>query len=345
MQRGRPNAYLPGGMYPVLFEIPGLGIPLRSFGVLVASGFLFAVWLWGKFLVSYGKDPKEDPARGSQVGVWILVGVLGGARLFYVGVEISRYLNADTTENVQAYLDAEDRGSHAAKMILDAPEDLERAQQLSIGYDLLHDPIQILFIWRGGLVMYGGFLGAVLLGMWASRKNGLDPWNAADTGLVCGFFGQAIGRWGCLLVGDDYGSVVPEKYQDLPFPITITVPSRDWLTQNPESLFAPELADKVLWATQPWMSVNAAMVGLVGWLVLKRRKWVGQVTAVVVIHYAITRFLIEMFRGDDVRGVWFDGALSTSQLLSIPGVLLGVFMLLRRVGSGTPPERERLAAS
>ena len=332
-------------MHPVLFEIPGLGFPLRSFGVLVAAGFLFAVWLWGKALARYGHDPAEDPNRGSQVGVWILIGVLGGARLFYVGVEVAGYLAADPSEAVQAYLEADERGPHAARLAMEAPEELERAQNLSIGYDLLHDPLQIFAIWRGGLVMYGGFLGAVLLGMWSARKQGLDPWNALDTGLVCGFFGQAIGRWGCLLVGDDYGSVVGEAYRDLPFPLTVTVPSREWLSQNPESLFPAELSGEVLWATQPWMSINAFLVGLVGWMVLRRRRWVGQVSAVIVIHYAISRFVIEGFRGDAVRGVWFGGALSTSQLLSIPGLLLGLFLLFRRVGSGDPPERARSSAA
>jgi len=162
-------------MHPVLFEIPGLGFPLRTFGVLVASGFLFAVWLWGKYLTRFGRDPEGDPARASQVGVWLLVGVLGGARLFYVGVEVTRYLSADTTPGIESYLGATDRGTVARRLALEAPDELERAQELSIGHDLLHDPIQILFLWRGGLVMYGGFLGAVLLGSWAARRHGLDP--------------------------------------------------------------------------------------------------------------------------------------------------------------------------
>jgi len=145
-------------------------------------------------------------------------------------------------------------------------------------------------------------------------------------------------------VGDDYGSLVPESARHLPFPITLTVPDGAWLASHPESLFSPDLAGKVLWATQIWMSVNALVIGLVALLVLRHRRWVGQVTAVVVMHYALTRFLIEFFRGDEVRGIWFGGTLSTSQLLSIPGFALGLFLFLRRVGSGTPPEAARQPA-
>lgn len=329
-------------MHPVLFEIPGLGFPLRTFGVLVAAGFLLAVGLWGRFLARYGRDPENDPARGSAVGLWILVGVLGGARLFYVGVEVTRYLAAEKTPGIERYLDARpaERPRVAGELTAaQATGELDRARELAVGHDLLHDPIQVLFVWRGGLVMYGGFLGAVLLGCWAARRQGLDPWNALDTGLVCGFFGQAVGRWGCFFVGDDYGSVVPERFHGLPFPLTLTVPSREWLAANPESLFPPELAGEVLWATQIWMSLNALVIALVAWWVLRHRRWVGQVAGVVVVHYALTRFAIEAFRGDSVRGVWFGGALSTSQLLSIPGALLGIWMLVRRTGSGAPPER------
>ena len=217
-------------------------------------------------------------------------------------------------------------------------KELEQARALAVGYDLLHDPIQILLVWRGGLVMYGGFFGAMLLGTWASRRKGLNPWNALDTGLICGFFGQAVGRWGCLLVGDDHGSVVPEQYESLPFPLTIQVPSLEWLQANPDSLFDHQLADQVLWATQPWMSINAALVALVGWWFLRRRRWMGQVAAVVLIQYTITRFIIESFRGDSVRGLWFNDTISTSQLIAIPGLLVGIYMYMRRVGGGPPPK-------
>ena len=61
---------------------------------------------------------------------------------------------------------------------------------------------------------------------------------------------------------------------------------------------------------------------------LKRRRYFGQVAGVVLIQYSITRAVIEMFRGDDVRGVWFGGAVSTSQLLAVVGVLAGLGILI-----------------
>ena len=107
------------------------------------------------------------------------------------------------------------------------------------------------------------------------------------------------------------------------------MPSLEWLQANPQSLFDHELAGKTLWAVQPWMSVNALVIAAVAYWMLKRRRWYGQVGALVAVHYAVTRFAIEAFRGDEIRGLWFGGALSTSQLLAIPVALTGLFFLVK----------------
>jgi prolipoprotein diacylglyceryltransferase len=74
------------------------------------------------------------------------------------------------------------------------------------------------------------------------------------------------------------------------------------------------------------MSLNALMVAGVGYLVLRHRRWMGQAAAVILVHYSIGRFIIEAFRGDAVRGVWF-GGISTSQLVAIPTALFGIWLL------------------
>ena len=282
-------------MYPILFEIPGLGFPLRSFGALVALGFLLGSFLLGRMAARYGDDPARDPDRYAKVTVWVLVGVIAGARLLYVVVEVAKELSG--------------------------PGD-----PMSAGRLFLDSPLHVFAFWEGGLVMYGGFLGAVLLGLWSARREGLRPLHALDLGLIPGFVGLAVGRVGCLLVGDDHGSVVPDSLRDLPFPLVIHVP--DPLPVH--SLFERELAGQVLWATQPWMTINALLLATIGWLILRRRKYVGQVTVWMVLLYSVTRFTIEHFRGDAVRGIWFGGALSTSQLIAVVSGAVALVVMLRR---------------
>src|SRR5262245_26228395 len=324
-------------MHPVLFRVPGLDFPLRTFGALVACGILFGIWVWGKLLARYGNDPKQDPERGSNVALWLVVGILVGARLFYVGVEVTRYLTADLSDAQVAYLAGKERGPTSTL----TPEEMAAANKVAVGYEFLHDPFKILLIWQGGLVMYGGLVGGILFGLYAARKHGLNPWNGLDTGLLCGFIGLVLGRVGCLLVGDDYGSVVPAAWEQSwrPIhlanggeigPLTIRVPSLEWLNQNKESLFDHDLAGKVLWATQPWMSLNALLIALVGWIWLKNRHHYGVPAALMLVQYAVCRFTIEAFRGDEVRGLWFGGKISTSQLVSVLVLGTGLWLFVKR---------------
>ena len=286
-------------MHPILFEIPGLGLPIRSFGVMLALGFVVGAHLWSRLAGKYGDDPENDPARVSQLVLWTLIGVVGGARFMYVVVEITKHLVAD------------------------APS------VTSPGARYLADPLSILFIWQGGLVMYGGMLGAAGLGLIKARKYGLRPFEVLDTALVSAFVGQAIGRIGCLLVGDDYGSIVPERFKDLPFPLTIRVPEMSELA--PESLFLnaePPVAGETLWAAQIWMSVNALLLAIIGYRILRNRRYAGQGSLWLFLLYTITRSIIEVFRGDTLRGVWI-GGLSTSQLVSIPIAVIAIALLWR----------------
>jgi phosphatidylglycerol:prolipoprotein diacylglycerol transferase len=293
-------------MHPYLFSIPlpFLEEPfhLRSFGVLVACGFLFGAHVLQRLVARYGDDPEGDPERVSAVLMWILIGVFGGARLMYVTVEILR--------------------------------------ESPVGQSYLEDPLSILFFWEGGLVMYGGLAGGILAGVLKGRAVGLRVVHVLDMAMVATFAAQAIGRVGCLMVGDDYGRRVPEAYRDLPFPITVHVP--DPLPEG--SLFGAANAGEVLWATQAWMSLNALLLALVAYWLFRRRAYPGQTTLLVVLLYAIGRYSIEVFRGDEVRGMWFDGAMSTSQLISVAGGLAALVLLVRNRGRREDPPRARVAA-
>jgi len=294
-------------MHPYLFSlpVPFLDEPfhLRSFGVLVACGFLFGAQVLQRLVGRYGDDPEGDPERISAVLMWILIGVFGGARLMYVVVEILR------------------------------------GSQVGQGY--LDDPLSILFFWEGGLVMYGGLAGGITAGVLKGRAVGLRVIHVLDMAMVATFAAQAIGRVGCLMVGDDYGRRVSEAHRDLPFPITVRVP--DPLPEG--SLFGAANAGEVLYATQAWMSLNALLLALVAYWLFRRRAYPGQTTLLVVLLYAIGRYTIEIFRGDEVRGMWFDGAMSTSQLISLVGGLVALVLLVKNRGRREDPPSARATAA
>ena len=241
-------------MWPELFTIPFLDFPLRSFGLLVAMGFLIGVATGSKLAGRYGADPKLDPQRFADVSWWVLIGVILGARLAFVLVNIGHY------------------SSH---------------------------PGDILKVWEGGLVMYGGLILAVLLGVWKAKRLGMPAWQSLDYGLTAGFLGQAIGRIGCLAVGDDFGAPTDVAWA-ITFPDPLPV----------GSAFAPELSGVPVHPTQLYMSAKALSLFLFGLWMLKRKSFHGQVSLLLVMGYAALRFVVEYFRFDMVArgGIYKEGS-------------------------------------
>jgi phosphatidylglycerol:prolipoprotein diacylglycerol transferase len=299
-------------MFPVLFEIPIPGrdpFLVRSFGVMVAIGVLFGAHLLTRLANRH--DPHPKPGDESELD----------AAARYGNITVWIILGVFIGARIMYVLVEMGRGTWQ-------PE----------------TPFDVFAVWKGGLAMYGGFFGGSLAGIIGARKNGVSPLRGADLALSASFFGLALGRVGCFLVGDDYGSVVPEAYASLPFPITLTVPPLEWLKTNPESLFGLNNAGKTLWATQLWMCAGATTVGLLGLFWIKRRRYLGQVGLQLIVAYAIVRGTIEAFRGDEVRGVWFDGALSTSQGIAIVSGLIAAFFLFKFRGRSDPELTESPAS-
>lgn len=284
-------------MHPILFTVPGIDFPVRSFGVMVVLGFLLGSHAYAVLGNRYAKDRVREAPGYAAVPLWVLIGILLGARAMYVIVEILR--DSET------------------------------------GRSYLANPLRVFAYWEGGLVMYGGAFGGIALGLVCAKRYSMRLWHALDLGMVAGMLGYAVGRVGCLLVGDDFGRIVPPEHRDLPFPITLRVPE----VLHPQSLFGEENAGQTLWATQPWMSANGLFLFAVGLFLLRRRRWEGQVAATILLLYSIDRFAIEQFRGDELRGIWF-GGLSTSQIVSLVlgTICLAILVKNRRRDERAPME-------
>jgi len=172
------------------------------------------------------------------------------------------------------------------------------------------DPVEIVRIWHGGLVFYGGFIGAFIAAWWYIRSKKLSFLKTADILAPSIAFGQFVGRIGCFCAGCCYG-----KPSNLPWAVVFT---------DPESL-APRGIP--LHPTQLYSSLNGLLIFalLVG---LRRIKsFDGQLFWSYVLLYAVTRSIIEIFRGDP-RGMFFGGAISTSQLLGSIMAAVAIVMLI-----------------
>jgi len=167
----------------------------------------------------------------------------------------------------------------------------------------LEDPLRVLKLWEGGLVFYGGFLGAVLASISYTRLQRINFWQVADALIPSVMIGLMFGRIGCLLAGCCFGKVCSDH-----FPLGITF-------HNPIGL---GIKNVPLYPTQPLSALNALVIFTILWLYRKRIRFHGELLAICLVLYSISRFLIEFLR-DDPRGFLSLGSLtfSESQVVSV----------------------------
>ena len=95
---------------------------------------------------------------------------------------------------------------------------------------------EIFAIHRGGLVYYGGLIGATLAGIFYARRKKLPVWKLADILAPSLALGYAIGRIGCQVSGDgDYG-----RAWDGPWAMGYphgTVPTAPGVTVHPTPIY------------------------------------------------------------------------------------------------------------
>ena len=192
------------------------------------------------------------------------------------------------------------------------------------------DPRELLTLARSGGVFYGGLILAVSVALWYIRRIGLPLWTTCDVFAPGIALGHVIGRFGCLFAGCCYG-----KPTTRPWGITFTDPFAAANVGTP--LGVP------LHPTQLY-EAGAEFVILMLLLSTERkgRPFPGRTFWLYMLLYAVSRFIIEFYRGDE-RGTV--GMFSTSQFISIVLAPLAIVMLvwLSRV-TMPEPKRARKAA-
>jgi phosphatidylglycerol:prolipoprotein diacylglycerol transferase len=177
------------------------------------------------------------------------------------------------------------------------------------------NPASLVEVLRSGGVFYGGLIAATAVGVWYMRKHRLPAWKIADMGAPSIALGEAIGRWGCFAAGCCYG-----KPTDLPFGVTFTDPFANEAVGTPLNV--------ALHPTQLYLSLNALIIFFVLQWAYRRRTFDGEVFWLYVLLYAITRGILETFRGDSIRGFLVPGVLSTSQFIGLLAAASAVGMLV-----------------
>ena len=168
---------------------------------------------------------------------------------------------------------------------------------------------EIFMIQHGGLVYYGGLIGAMIAGFIFIHWKKLPLWKTADVFAPSIALGNVFGRIGCLLNGCCYG-------RECSAPWAITFPEGHE-THPPGSPAIPvhptEIYDALL---------NFGVYLFLAWL-FRRKKFDGQIFATYLLCYAVTRSFVEYFRGD-YSNLHYHLGLTPAQWISVPIFVAGL---------------------
>jgi phosphatidylglycerol:prolipoprotein diacylglycerol transferase len=238
----------------------------------------FVVGLW----TAARRAPRSGIAAEKIVdlGPWLILGAIVGARLLYVATYWTRLMREP--------------------LFPQAPW------------------TEIFMVQRGGLVYYGGLIGASLACIIYSLAKKLALWKVGDVLAPSIALGYAFGRIGCLLNGCCYGRAC-----ELPWAIRFP--------PGPDTPVGP------VHPTQIYDSLlSFGFYLLLVWL-YRRKKFDGQIFACYLVGYAALRSFVEMFRGD-YTPEHLHGGLTPAHLVSI-GIFVAGAILLWTLRRGAPTER------
>ncbi len=222
----------------------------------------------------------------------------------------------------------------ARKQQLDAPRLLDAAFYImivalvgaklvllfgNIGY-YFKNPKELLWVARTGGVFQGGLAFGILFALWYFRRHKLPTWKIADiTGPVLAL-GHGFGRIGCFLAGCCYGSECR-----LPWAVTFKDAYAHSLTGVPTGI--------PMHPVQLYEAALNFLNALILTLVLRRKRFDGQVFSLYILNYSVIRYITELFRGDHPsRAIFLKGpsallSISYPQLFCIVGVAAGLILM------------------
>jgi len=191
--------------------------------------------------------------------------------------------------------------------------------------ELMRDPAEVLL--HGGLVWYGGLLAGVIAGAWRYRQLGLPFSRLFDYGAAAVIIGHGIGRLGCFLVGDDYGTPT-SSWIGIAFPHGAPPSTAGYLRAAGADVPAtvPDAAVLRVHPTQLYEAFGALVIFAIVLRMSRRpfRPWT--VFGTYALLYGVERFLLEIIRPKDDR---FVHGLTVSQLASIALALVGAWLVTR----------------
>jgi phosphatidylglycerol:prolipoprotein diacylglycerol transferase len=175
----------------------------------------------------------------------------------------------------------------------------------------LADPVQVLYVWQGGMSFHGGLLG-VLVAMWLfARRRGVGFFMLSDVIACAAPIGLFLGRLANFVNGELYG-----RATDLPWAMIFPADPKA-LPRHPSQLYEAGLEGLVLFVL---------LYALVRRGALERT---GALSGTFLVGYGLARLAVEFVRQPDEHLGLLTAGATMGQWLSLPMVLYGLWLIVR----------------
>ena len=177
----------------------------------------------------------------------------------------------------------------------------------------LSNPLSILYVWEGGLAIYGGIIGGLITLAYQTKKKNIALGKLTDMIVPSLILAQAIGRWGNFFNQEAHGGIVT-----LEFLKKIHIPNfiikGMYINGN---YYHPTFFYESLWC----------LLGFILLVIIRKllkNSKDGNLTFIYLIWYGIGRFFIEGLRTDSL----YLGIFRISQIVSIVIIIIGIIGLI-----------------
>ena len=200
-------------------------------------------------------------------------------------------------------------------------------------YDLpvyIHDPVEILRIWNGGMSFHGGLIGVIVVMIIFARRTKRSFFQVSDFIAPLIPFGLGAGRLGNFINGELWGRVDPN------FPFAMLFPgsrTEDILLLQTNPQWQSIFDTYGVLPRHPSQLYELLLEGVVLFIILnlyiRKPRPMGAVSGLFLIGYGAFRIIVEFFRQPDAQftGAWVQ-YISMGQILSIPMIVAGVIMMV-----------------